>query len=43
VTGYVKPSIGLEVVTNSVREEVDHLAKDDVVVVCGGANNIGKN
>lgn len=43
VTGYVKPSTGMEVITNSAREETDHLTKDDVVIVCGVANNIAKN
>jgi hypothetical protein len=34
VTGYVKPNTGMEVITNSAREEIDHLTKDDVVIVC---------
>jgi len=42
VTGYVKPSTGMEVITNSAREEIDHLTKDDVVIVCGVANNVAK-
>lgn len=33
----------MEVITNSAREEIDHFTKDDVVIVCGGANNIAKN
>jgi hypothetical protein len=33
VTGYVKPRTGLEVITNSAREEINHLTKDDVVRV----------
>jgi hypothetical protein len=43
VTGYVNPNTGLEVITNSAKEEIDHMTQDDVVIVCGGANNIGKN
>jgi hypothetical protein len=31
------------VITNSAKEEIDHMTQDDVVVACGGANNIGKN
>jgi hypothetical protein len=42
VTGYVKPSTGLEVITNSARKENDHLTKNDVVIVCGGANDIAR-
>jgi replicative DNA helicase len=43
VTEYIKPSTGMEVITNSAREEINHLTKDDVVIVCGGVNNIAKN
>ena len=43
VTGYVNPSTGLEVITNSAKKEIDHLMQKDVVIVCGGANNISKN
>jgi len=43
VTGYVNPSTGLEVITNSATKEIDHTTPKDVVVVCGGSNNISKN
>jgi hypothetical protein len=43
VTGYVNPGSGLEVITYSAKKEIDHLTPKYVVVVCGGANNIGKN
>jgi len=43
VTGYVEPSTGMEVITSSTREEIDHLTKDDVVIVCGVADNVAKN
>ena len=43
VTGYVYPSSGLEVITNSAKKEITHMTKRDVVIVCGGANNINKN
>ena len=30
-------------ITNSAKEEIGHMTQDDVVTVCGGANNISKN
>jgi hypothetical protein len=42
VTGYVNPSTDLEVITNSAKKETDHMTQKDVVIVCGGANNISK-
>ena len=42
VTGYVHPSTGLEVITNSAKKETAHMTKKDAIV-CGGANNISKN
>jgi len=43
VTGYVNPSTGLKVITNSATKETDHMTPKDVVIVCGGSNNISKN
>jgi hypothetical protein len=43
VTGYVNPGTGLEVITNSAKKEIDRLTQKDVVIVCGGANNVSKN
>ena len=43
VTGYVSPSTGLDVITNSAKKEIDQLTQKDVVIVCGGTNNISKN
>lgn len=37
VTGYVKPGMGLEVITNPVTEENDNLTRDNAVTVWGGA------
>jgi hypothetical protein len=37
MTGYVKPSMGSEVITNTVTKEIGNFTRDDVVVVCGGA------
>jgi lysophospholipase L1-like esterase len=43
VTGYVSPNTGLDVITNSAKEEIDQLTQKDVVIVCGGTNYISKN
>jgi lysophospholipase L1-like esterase len=43
ITGYVNPGTGLEVITNSAKNEIDNLTQKDVVIVCGGANNVSKN
>jgi PleD family two-component response regulator len=43
VTGYVHPSTGLEVITNSSKREIAHTTQKDVVIMCGVANNISKN
>ena len=43
VTGYVHPSTGLEVITNSAKKEIAHMMQKDVAIVCEGANNISKN
>jgi hypothetical protein len=37
--GYVSSGVGLEIITNTAQKEIDGLAKEDVVVVWGGANN----
>ena len=34
VTGYVHPSSGLEVITNSAKKEITCMTKRDVVIVC---------
>jgi len=31
------------VITNSAKKEITYMTKRDVVIVCGGANNINKN
>jgi hypothetical protein len=35
--------MGLEVIINTVKEEISNLKIDKLVVVCGGASNTGKN
>jgi hypothetical protein len=43
VSGYVKPVAGMSVITQTVKEEVRKLKSEDVVVVWGVSNDIGKN
>lgn len=38
----MKPSTWLEVKTNTANEETEKLMREDVVVVWGGSNNLGK-
>jgi putative cell wall-binding protein len=33
----------LDVITTSAKEEIELLTQKDVVIVCGGTNNISKN
>jgi hypothetical protein len=43
ITGFVKPSTRLEVKTNMANEETEKLTREDVVVVWGGSNDLGKS
>jgi hypothetical protein len=43
VTGYVSPNTGLDVITDSAKEETEQLTQNDIVIVCGGTSNISKN
>jgi len=43
ITGFVKPSAGLEVKTNMANEETEKLTRKDMVVVWGGSNDFGKS
>ena len=42
VTGYVNPNTGLDVITDSAKEEIEQLTQNVIVIVCGGTNNISK-
>jgi hypothetical protein len=42
ITGFVKPSTRLEVKTNTANDETEKLMREDVVVVWGGSNDLGK-
>jgi hypothetical protein len=39
----MKPHTGLEVITNTANEETEKLTREDVVVVCGDSNDLGKS
>jgi predicted phosphodiesterase len=43
VQGVVKPGAGTNILVNSVNNEVRSLSKSDVVIFCGGANDVGRN
>jgi len=43
VQGIVKPGAEAIILTNSVKNEIKSLSKSDVVVFCGGANDVGRN
>jgi hypothetical protein len=43
VQGIVKPGAGANVLKKSVEKKIRSLTKKDVVVFCGGANDIGRN
>jgi hypothetical protein len=41
--GFTKPNVCVSVLVDTVKEEVDKLTGDDVIVFWGGANNVSKN
>jgi hypothetical protein len=43
VQGLVKPGAGAGILVNSENSEIANLTKKDVVVLCGGANDVSKN
>jgi DNA phosphorothioation-dependent restriction protein DptG len=43
VTVLVMPGSRLKSITNAAKKEIATLTRDDVIVVWGGANDIGKN
>jgi hypothetical protein len=43
VQGVVKPGAMANILVNSAKNEVKGLSKRDIVVICGGANDIGRN
>jgi hypothetical protein len=43
VTGYVKPNTDLDIITTTAKSESKNMTKNDVIILCGGAKNNGKN
>jgi lysophospholipase L1-like esterase len=43
INGLVKPGAGAEILANSAMSEMVNLTKSDVIVFCGGSNDVSKN
>jgi len=43
VQGLVKPGAGAGILINSANSEIASLTKKNVVILCGGANDVSKN
>jgi hypothetical protein len=43
VTGFVKPGAGAEEIVNLAMSDIVNLTKSDMVVFCGGSNDVSKN
>ena len=43
VQGFVTPGTGVSTTTTSAKSDIQHLSKQDVVVVWGGSRDVGKN
>jgi hypothetical protein len=43
VSSFVKSGAGMRVIVDTVKEEIMELKSDDVIVILGGSNDIGKN
>ena len=43
VQGFVTPGTVVSTITNPAKIDVQHLSKQDVVVVWGGSKDVGKN
>ena len=41
--GFVIPGTGVNTITSSAKTDIQHLSKQDVVVVWGGSKDVGKN
>jgi hypothetical protein len=39
----VKPGAGANILVNSMKNKVRSLSKSDIVVFCGGENDVGRN
>jgi hypothetical protein len=43
VTGYVKPNADVETITTTTKSECENMTNNDVIILCGGTRNIGRN
>lgn len=43
VQGLVKPGVGTDILVNWANNDIMSVSKSDVLIFCGGANNVGKN
>jgi hypothetical protein len=43
VQGSVDPGTDVEIITNSAKVDIEHLTKQDVIVVWGGSKDMRKN
>jgi len=43
VQGLVKPGAGVDVLVTTANSDITRLTKNDVVIICGGANDVAKN
>ena len=43
VTSYVKLNADLDIIMNTAKSESKSMTKNEVIILCGGMKNIGKN
>jgi Flp pilus assembly protein CpaB len=43
VQGFVNPGTAVNIITTSAKTDIQHLSKQDVVVVWGVSKDVGKN
>ena len=43
VSSFVKPGADMKVTVNTVKEDIEKLTSEDVIVVWGGSNDNGRN
>ena len=43
VQGQVKPGTGVGILVNTANSDITNLTKNNVVIFCGGANDVAKN
>jgi 1-aminocyclopropane-1-carboxylate deaminase/D-cysteine desulfhydrase-like pyridoxal-dependent ACC family enzyme len=43
VSSFIKPGAGMRSIVHTMKEDIKTLKRDDVVIIWGGSNDIGKN